>query len=296
MWRSIRSGSEIGLGVARGAVASAGGAVAVHIEAFEMPSAAPLRTRAVVSAGHDLRSAVLRTAGQLDRRARRARVVIGNDLSCHWILAPAQGARSLREIQAVAQARFAALFDERAAEWELTADWRTDRPFICAAVPKWVLRDIDAATPQAPTPRNVGTLLGRALELFHRRLPDNGWCCIRSTSSLALMLVRKGLPVTLRTLPLAQDVPFSGTLEAGIEALQREATRMALDPVVQATWLDLAEPKPADPRSLHSLCAGVRLQLLHLRQRDCARQDAAPARSEAAVAALLGTHLAAMVS
>lgn len=288
MWRSMRSGSEVSLGVARGAVALAGGATAaMHVEAYEMPSTSLPNTRAKVSASHDLRSAVRRAVGQLDRPPRRARVVIGNDLSCHWMLVPPQGARSLREMQAVAQARFAALFDERAAEWEVTADWRTDRPFICAAVPKWVLLDIDAATPQAPTPRNVGTSLGRALELFHRSLPDNGWCCIRSTHSLALLLVRDGLPVTLRTLPLAHDVPFSVTLEAGVEALQREAACLALEPVVETTWLDLAEPSLASSTPLHGAQAGVRVRVLRLRHQQHERQHSAAALSEASIAALL---------
>lgn len=294
MWRSIRSGRAVAcLGIARGGVAFARQAGAtLQVEVFDMPSQASLRPPTLVPAGsgNDLSSAVRRASriGARSFSASGARIVIGNDLACHWLLAAPTGATSLREIQAVAHARFAALFDERPDEWLLTGDWRTGHPFICTAVPKWVVADVQAAMPSAAPTACIGTVLGRTLELFHRQLPNTGWCCVHSPRSLALVHLRDGLPVTLRVAPVVESATRDGIFAAGAEALQREAARQALSPVVKATWLDLTAQRPRDastPRSDHS---GVALRMLRLDHGHRITNDAAGAAGEATVAALLG--------
>ena len=292
MWRSISSGRAAAcLGVARGAVAFAGQAGATpQVEVFDRRSDAAQRAPARLRTdnGHDLPSAVRRACG-MDGRARGgARVVVGNDLACHWLLAPPTGATSLREIQAVAQARFAELFAERPDEWLVTGDWRTGHPFICTAVPKWVVAGIHAATPDAMPAVCTGTVLGRALALFHRQLPNTGWCCVYSPRSLALMHLRDGLPVTLRVAPVVESATRDGIFAAGAEALQREAARQALSPVAKATWLDLTTQTPRDASTPHSDHSGVALRVLRLDHGHRITNNAAGAAGEATVAAVLG--------
>lgn len=293
MWRSIRSGRATAcLGIARGAVAFVGGAGATpQVEVFDMPSNASLHLPALVGAGsgHGLPSAIGRAIKAAGRACAGARFVIGNDLACHWLLAPPTGASSLREIQAVAQARFAELFDERPDEWLVTGDWRTGQPFICTAVPKWVAAAVHAAAPDVVLAVCEGTLLSRAFALFHRQLPDDGWCCIHSPRSLALMHLRAGLPVSLRVVPVVEGAPRGGVFTAGAEALQREAARQALAPVVKATWLDLAASDHREARTPRSDHAGIALRVLRLHHGRHMTKLAAGAAAEASAAALLCT-------
>lgn len=291
MWRSIRSGrAQECLGIARGAVALAGQVgTPPQVEIFDMPSDATLRLPTRVTAGsvHDLSSAVRQAWRMGGRSAAGARIVIGNDLACHWLLAPPTGATSLREIQAVAQARFAELFAERPDEWLVTGDWRTGHPFICTAVPKWVVADVRAAAPDAVLAA-CGTVFGRALERFHRQLPAAGWCCVHSPRSLALMRLRDGLPVTLRVAPMVDGATRNEVFIAGAEELQREAARQALGPVVNATWLDIAVRNPSDAITPCGDHSGVAFRVLRLDHRNRPATDAGGAVAEATVAALLG--------
>lgn len=290
MWHSMRSaGAVAGLGVARGAVALAvRGAALPQVESFDMPSDVEVRARAQAHTASDLRSAVRRVRAPGHRGTGAVRAVIGNDLACHWMLRPPRGARSLCEIQAVAQARFAALFDESVAEWRVTGDWRTDRPFICTAVPRWVLADVEATGPGNLPVACIGTLLGRALELFHRRIPDSGWCCIQSPRSLALLHLYDGLPSSLRVVPLKPEATHESVVGGAVDALHREAACLALPPVVSATWLDLTAPTQCPDRASNAFHEGVRLTVLRLRHRPGASPKPVGSLQEAGVAALLG--------
>lgn len=279
MWRSMLSPGGRGadcLGVARGAVAIVGQAGATpQVEAFDGAQGLP--------------PAVRRGWGTGVRAHRSARIVVGNDLACHWLLAPPRGATSLRELQAVAKARFAELFAERPDEWRVTGDWRCGHPFICTAVPSWVVAGVHAAPPDAMPAAWSGTVLGRALELFHRQLPNTGWCCIQSPCSLALMHLQDGLPVTLRVLPVVESAARDGIFATGAQALQREAARDALSPAVQATWLDLTAERPTKAITPHCEHAGVAFRVLRLDHGHRITGSTVGAAGEATVAALLGT-------
>lgn len=293
MWRSIRSGREpASLGIARGAVALAGRiGTTTRVEMFDPPSRATPRlpTGVIPGSAHDLSTAVRRACPMRAPPSCGARVVIGNDLARHWLLAPPIGATSLREIQAVAQARFAELFGERSDEWLVTGDWHTGRPFICAASPKWVVTSVTGATPGAAPAVCTGTVLGRTLELFHRQVPDNGWCCVSSPSSLVLMHLRDGVPETLRVVPVSEAASVDGIFASGAEELQREAARLAREPVVNATWLDLTARSLRSASMPRGDYSGVALRVLRLDQRHRIADDATGAAAEATVAAILAT-------
>lgn len=290
MWHSMRSkGVVAGLGVARGAVALAVRGVAMpQVEPFDMPAGGEERARANAHTASNLRSAVRRVRAPGRRGTGAVRAVIGNDLACHWMLQPPRGVRSLREIQAVAQARFAALFDEPVARWRVTGDWRIDRPFICTAVPQWILSDVEATAPDTRPVACIGTVLGRALELFYRRIPDSGWCCIQSPCSLALLHLHDGLPSSLRVVPLRPEATQESVVDSAVDALHREAACLALAPVVSATWLDLNATAQRAERASNASHEGIRLTVLRLRHRPRTSLESAGVLQEAGVAALLG--------
>ncbi len=278
MWRSMLSPfgrATACLGIARGAVAVVG-------QAGAAPQVADFDD------AHDLPQTVRRGWGAGVPAHRSARVVVGNDLACHWLLAPPKGAASLREIQAVAQARFAELYAERPEAWRITGDWRCGQPFICTAVPRWVIAGVRGDPSDSMPAAWTGTVLGRALELFHRQLPNAGWCCVHSPRSLALMHLEHGLPVALRVMPVVEGAAQDATFARAADALQREAARQALTPVVEATWLDLTAGWPSNAMALHGEHAGVAFRVLRLNHRHRITRSTAGAAGEASLAALLG--------
>ncbi len=283
MWPSMLSSAGRAaacVGIARGAVAIVARAGATpQVEAFDD--------------AHDLARAARRGWGTGVGAHRGTRVVVGNDLACHWLLAPPQGATSLREIQAVARARFAELYAEHPDDWHIAGDWRTGHPFICTAVPRWVVAGGRADPSDASPAAAIGTILGRALELFRRRLPNAGWCCVHSPRSLALMRLEHGLPVALRVMPVVESAAPQDCFATAAQALQGEAARQALPPVVQATWLDLTAGEPSRTLAPPVEHAGVAFRVLRWKHRDRIGRNTA---GEASLAALLGQDSGASVS
>lgn len=287
MWRSFHSGQA--LGIAHGALAVADkDAIAVRHHGFVTPEAGANANK-FAPAIHtlDLAAAIARTTSMQGQPTRTARIVVGNDLARHWLLDPPKGAASLREIQAVAQARFAELFAEPIDDWLVAGDWRTKHPFVCVALPKWVVaatRGTDLGTLRATL---VTSALGRALELFRRKLPNTGWCCVRTPRSLALMYLRGGLPVTLRVAPAVPGSAHDDLISSGTQELQREAARHAVEPVVSATWLDLSL-HDLEPTSRTLDRAGVSYRILGLGRQHLPSDQVSASTAEATVAAILG--------
>lgn len=279
------------LGIAQGAVAvaaSSADAVQLHNFAGSDYGAGAVRARPGDEAAH-LRETLARIAARRGQPVDFSRVVVGNDLARHWLFEPPAGAASLREIQAVSQARFSELYGESADDWIIAGDWRTGRPFLCAALPKFVVLALREAAAKATRGSPITSVLVCALELFHRRLPNSGWCCVRSARSVTFVFLRGGMPVTCRVVPISPDAAFTDVLASGAQELQREAARHALAPVGQATWLDLV---PHDARSAlpsHLEHAGIVHRFVRVIPRGSHDKAQVPQSGEAMVAALLGT-------
>jgi len=116
-------------------------------------------------------------AALLDGRPRtKLRVLLGADLCRHWVLPLPGGLRSWSDLQALAQARAAALFNTTAAangsspDWTVAADWRACGPQWCVAVPTaWI-----SALRQAAATCGVRLHLLPALQLAWQRLQVAG--------------------------------------------------------------------------------------------------------------------------
>lgn len=88
-----------------------------------------------------------RLSVHLGHRGYAARVLVAPDLCRHFPLAPPAGLRSLAELQDLAQVRALQLFG--AGPWIVTADWRLDAPFPCAALPRALHQALQQAAQEA---------------------------------------------------------------------------------------------------------------------------------------------------
>ena len=63
-------------------------------------------------------------------------VTLDDGLTRSFVVTPPSGAHGLRELQACAAARFAALYGESTEQWRLAADWQVTVPFVACALPR----------------------------------------------------------------------------------------------------------------------------------------------------------------
>ena len=242
-----------------------------------------------------------RPAGMFNNRSP-VDAVVSSDLARHWLVTPPRGVKSLAELRAVAAARFEAIYSASALLWQIHADWRSDRAFVCAALPRGLVDTLPAALAAACPPAGprlqLGTTLGLALARHGHRLPGQGWCAVRMPEHLALFCSSRGDIGTLREWqsagrqgggsPGAETAALA--LDELVAELQREALRHGAAPPDALALLDLCGP--AGPLPPH---AGVRIQVLPgsaAAQATAAAQPGTPDGSgpiqEALLAALLG--------
>ena len=154
-----------------------------------------------------------------DRR-RAARVLVAPDLCRHFPLAPPAGLRSLAELQDLAQVRALQLFG--AGPWVVTADWRLDAPFPCAALP----RALHEALQQAA--REAGFALqleSSVLAAWARAAPAPGLAAFATPQHVVLGRSDAAGPLALRCLRRT----VGGADGGGVEVAERAAEHGAHD-------------------------------------------------------------------
>ncbi|UXH76062.1 hypothetical protein [Roseateles amylovorans] len=139
------------------------------------------------------------------------RLVVSHSLARHWLQATVTGARSLKELQAIAAGRCAQLFGGRPQSWRVAGDWQAGQPFLCAALPSlWAetLSRLPAGTPR------METSLQAALARTADTLPDNGWVVLREEGQAALMHLSDGRLHGLRVIHLPPDTTTAAPVAA----------------------------------------------------------------------------------
>ncbi len=74
-----------------------------------------------------------------------ARVVVADHWVRHWMTVPPKNARRRSDGVVAAAARFQAVYGESLADWQMVADVRADKPFLCCAMPTALLGQLEAA-------------------------------------------------------------------------------------------------------------------------------------------------------
>ncbi len=118
-----------------------------------------------------------------------------------FVVTPPSGTQGLRELEAIAEARFAALYGESAEAWRLTADWQAAAPFIACALPRELQQAIEAlAHRQGLRLHSLTPALARAWHRLRPSIPDDGWLLVGFGQTLTLVHHHQRQPVVVRSL------------------------------------------------------------------------------------------------
>jgi hypothetical protein len=246
------------LGIGARAVCSAGLAATRHEPIAEGASSDTARRAALVGALARLVSGL--RPGVPPRRVS-VRVMVGAALTRLWTLKVPDGVATLAELELVAQARCGQLFGT-ACEWHVAADWQPARPFLCTATPAWLLQGVQDVFGAG---QRVATVVPSVLAMQASQPPTDGWTCVTSPASTALLAWQHGHIVQARTLPWRKvDGDADAQRAHASQELRREALRLQMSDSAAVSWHDLPAIATAG-RSLDTPCpdAWAAAQLAH---------------------------------
>lgn len=213
--------------------------------------------------------AVLKAAGEgLPRGQRASRLVLADSLARYWLMVPPVELVSLNELRQVARVRCAQLFGGGAQDWLLAGDWDASHPFVCVAVPVWI---VDAARAEWKREPELCTLLQLLLRHLQPRLPGQGWACVHTLHHSAIVGMSHGRIVSLRVLPASRAAaPARRYADVAVE-LRRESMRSQLPADAPVVWF-----RPEEAGVERAAQEGVHVQAEPLFPCQGSRQDDLP--------------------
>ncbi|KAB0574148.1 hypothetical protein F7Q92_19875 [Ideonella dechloratans] len=248
----------------------------------------------------DLASALASAVAGLSlRSATVAQVVVADGLARHWVVDPPAGLQSLAELQAVARARAEQMFGPMfgpMSGWVMEADWQLGRPFLCCALPAWLIDGVHMGLGRSvPVETALSTLLSglrRATAVSGEVVWEGFW-----TPGLFTWVawqagrLRWLHSIRLTETPQGGEPLLTDVLEQACLNLQGDSVRAGLD--VQAPVGVLAlHPGLARLPGFQSLVLGERTCVVSQPPAwsalfDALKLTAAPPQQDAWVAALL---------
>jgi hypothetical protein len=246
---------RIGVGIDARSIVCLRGDEGRSVSAFDAPvGASALGAQASDAAIHDALGAL---GAHRSRRGRHVDVVVSSELARHWIVDLPGGISSLKELQALASARFSQTFGVSAQDWHLTGDWRNSGTVMCAALPRWIVAAVDAGCTAAGLPYRVDSCLGAMLRTERPRLPADGWICVQTPRSHALLKTRAGVPSRIRALPRSTRANRREMLEDAAIEISREALRSGAPVNAKVTWIEVgardSEPQGSAPARVNDM-------------------------------------------
>lgn len=134
---------------------------------------------------------------------RELHVIASHRVAVHWTQVPPEDLRSMDELRRAAATRCALLFGGVASDWWVAADWQASRPFVCAALRRAHMGDLQHALgPRAGQPRWHSAAM---LQSQSPPSPREGWVASRSPRRLLLWHQREGRPDAALSWPIAPD-------------------------------------------------------------------------------------------
>jgi hypothetical protein len=162
-------------------------------------------------------------------------VIVANTAAVHWIQQPPAQTRSFEELRLVAAARCAHLFGGAPADWWVTGDWTTRRPFVCAALPRAMTRPVQDAVDAHGGSLRWQTAWTLWCSARGCSAPDEGGSALRSARQVLLWHCRGGHVDTLAA--------FAVTASTAAEEIDTG--------VVMHMQLEAAGGGPAQPGAVH---------------------------------------------
>ena len=165
-------------------------------------------------------------------------LIAGNDLALHWVQTPPAALASFAELKLVAQARCVHLHGGTPSEWRIAADWRADRPFVCAALPAPVCTQIEQLLlPYRLVPRwhSAWSVLSSGMA---QAFPADGWTAVRSPSRVVLWHCREAQVDCMATWGVDPQQNGASAARTAIQQKQLEIARFG-HAAGKLHWLDL---------------------------------------------------------
>ncbi len=220
MSRRRREGRILGLALTGVAWETEGNVIASQAVGLPAPGLSLAEATPFLRDG--LQAALSSARGAMPAAGARHVVVVAGSLARHWLMVPPANAGSLKELQQVAQVRCSQLFGSLPADWVLAGDWDASHPFVCAALPRWVVDTVRTDWTEQPA---LSTVLSLWISQAQAVLPSRGWCCLNTPGHGAILGLDGGRIVSLRIHPWSAAAD-PATRRAGLVLeLQRELLR-----------------------------------------------------------------------
>lgn len=187
-------------------------------------------------------------------------VTVSDDWCRLFVVTPPANAAHRRDCEAALALRFQQLYGDAAHDWVLQADWRIDRPFLAAALPRTLhtaLLQIGARfrlRTVALLPHGIA-----AWNRWHDQLQRGDWFGVAHADWLTLFGIEGGALRAVRRVALRQEDMLDPTWPA--QCIEREALRLNL-PLPQRVRLCGEVPQP------WTLAATGQLPCLALQQKN----------------------------
>ena len=151
----------------------------------------------------------------------RATIVLADELTRIWQVAPPAGAARLADLEGAAALRFQSLYGESASGWKLAAGWDAAKPFIACALPRQLLAMLlAAAAEQKVTLVEIVPQFVAGWNQYRHALKQGAWFGLVQHNVLTLGAIDGGQVRAVRAAALPEG--------AGIEWLGQHVAREAL--------------------------------------------------------------------
>ncbi len=224
-----------------------------------------------------LRQDVSRLMESAGAESTRVRVTAACDLTKWWIVEPLAGMTRVRELRQLAALRFAEVFGEPAASWDLRSDWSARGPSLCSGLPMVLVHAFDKSADRALRCLDLvpaaERLRSRAMPMRVRR--DEAWlfaCLLEDRVTLSWHRGRQVMRVKSLRVPVddpwplvTEEVRRVGSADGesarpsrliwaggpGVPAPPADAEEAM--PAVQLSWLPQVRPPPKSGAQLASV-------------------------------------------
>lgn len=171
-------------------------------------------------------------------------VIAGNDIALHWVQAPPASIASFAELRLVAHARCAHLYGGAPDDWLIAGDWHAGRPFVCAALPKDVVVNIEQQLGEVKLVPRWHSAWGILTTGMAQVFPSDGWSAVRSPARVVLWHCGGSRVDVVATWPVdASEDSGSAARRAG-QQMRLEISRSGHADDGDLHWLDLATDEP----------------------------------------------------
>lgn len=191
-----------------------------------------------------------------------SRVVVTDDLARYVIVSPPDGVGSMRELQAVTDARFRAIFGVTSERWRVCGDWQSTGPFVCSSVPEHLIDIVRSVLPPRLYNIAIEPLFTVITERVTQSIPTKGCLCIKLTGYLLMTIFNESVVLSLRVLKTSEE----NIMEFAEAQLRRESSRLGLPATFPMLWFDAK--CPINTNRPHPARHGVAYQPVFLKQHE----------------------------